>query len=294
MTPSGSPTVRRRRLAAELRRLRGDRTGGEVSRGIGGFSTSKISRAESGRDSLPPAEIEKLIDFYGVTDPLRARLLSLAEDATQRGWWEQYADALVPEYIEFIGLEAEASSCRDWQSNVVPGLLQTEGYARQLDVAYRMIDPATPPAARERFLQVRQLRQQRLTTEPVLHLSTIIDEAVLLRGIGDDAAMRAQLAHLAEMADLPNVDLRVLPLKRDVALGGVPSFAIMSFGPMDGVPGAALGDVVSTESLTAELYVEGDANIHLFRLFFDALSNAALPPAGSRDLIVTTMKRVWS
>ena len=294
MAPSGSPAVRRRRLAAELRRLRGDRTGGEVSRGIGAFSTSKISRAESGRDSLPPAEIEKLIDFYGVTDPLRARLLSLAEDATQRGWWEQYADDLLPEYIEFIGLEAEASSCRDWQSDVIPGLLQTEGYSRQLDIAWMTVNPATPPAARERFLRVRQLRQQRLTTEPVLHLSTIIDEAVLLRGIGDDAVMHAQLAHLADMADLPNIELRVLPLKRAIALGGVPSFTIMSFGPLDGVPGAALGDVVNTESLTAQLYVEGDAHTHLFRLFFDALLNASLSRAESRDLIVTTMTRVWA
>src|SRR6516165_10858544 len=107
MTPSGSPTVRRRRLAAELRRLRGNRTGSQVSRGIG-WSTTKISRAESGHESIPPPEIGKLLDFYRVEDPLRGRLLELAEDATQRGWWEDYADALTPEYLEFIGLEAEA------------------------------------------------------------------------------------------------------------------------------------------------------------------------------------------
>ena len=132
MVPSGSPTVRRRRLAAELRRLRGSRTGGEVSRGIG-WSPTKVSRAESGRESIPPPEVEKLLDYYGVTDPLRARLLELAEDATQRGWWDEYADALTPEYMEFIGLEAEAASTLQWQSDVIPGLLQTDGYARQLD-----------------------------------------------------------------------------------------------------------------------------------------------------------------
>jgi hypothetical protein len=100
-----------------------------------GWSTTKISRAESGRETLPPSEVEKLIDYYEVKDPLRARLLGLAEDAIQRGWWDEYADALSPEYMEFIGLEAEAASTLQWQSDVVPGLLQTEGYARQLDAA---------------------------------------------------------------------------------------------------------------------------------------------------------------
>ena len=92
MASSGSPTVRRRWLAAELRRLRGNRTGGEVSRAIG-WSPTKISRAESGRESLPPTEVQKLIDYYGVTDPLRGRLLGLAEDAVRRGWWDDYDDA---------------------------------------------------------------------------------------------------------------------------------------------------------------------------------------------------------
>jgi hypothetical protein len=263
-----------------------------VSKGVG-WSSTKISRAESGKESLPPVEIEKLIDFYGVTGPHRARLLSLAEDATQRGWWEEYATDLRPEYSEFIGLEAEASSCRTWHSDVVPGLLQTEGYSRQLNNAFRMVNPATPPAVHERFLRVRQIRQERLTREPVLQFSCIVDEAVLLRGVGDDAVMRAQLAHLMEVTALANVEVRILPLKHNNALGGVPSFTIISFGSMDGVPGGALSDVVNVESLT-QLYVEGDEDTHLFRLFFDALSNAALSPADSRDLIVTTMARVWA
>ncbi len=293
MAPSGSPTVRRRRLAAELRRLRGSLSQGEVAKGVG-WSTTKVSRAESGTESFPPLEVEKLVDYYGVADPLRTRLLGLAEDAAQRGWWEEYGDALTPEYIEFIGLEAEASSFRTWQSDVVPGLLQTAGYSRQLDEAYRRVDPATPPAIHERFLRVRRIRQERLTREPVLRFSCIVDEAVLLRSVGDRAVMRAQLAHLADMSALPNVDLRVLLLSQNNALGGVSSFTILSFGSLDGVPSGGLGDVVNTESLTAEMYVEGDANTHLFRLFFEAISAAALSPAESRDLIVTTNTRVWS
>jgi hypothetical protein len=290
MAPS-SPTVRRKRLAAELRRLRGNRSGSEVARAVD-WSTSKISRAESGKESLPPAEIAKLIDFYGVTDSLRSRLMGLAEDAAQRGWWDEYSDALSPGFIEFVGLEAEASSCRTWNTDVVPGLLQTEGYSRQLDAAYRSVDPASPPATHERFLRVRQIRQERLTRKPVLQLYSIVDEAVLLRGVGDEAVMRAQLSHLIELSALPNVDLRVLPLKKNNALGGVPSFTIISFAPPGGGE-RELRDVVNTESLSAELNLEGDETTHLFRLLFRKMTEASLSPSESRDLIVTITNSEW-
>jgi hypothetical protein len=291
MTPSGSPTVRRRRLAAELRRLRGSRTGGQVSRGIG-WSPTKISRAESGRESLPPVEVEKLIDFYGVTDPLRGRLLELAEDAVQRGWWDDYADTITDQYLEYIGLEAEATSCLQWQSDTIPGLLQTEDYARRLIAAFGAVDPTVTPRAQERSLRVRMLRQARLTQEPVVQLSTIMDEAVLLRGIGDHEIMRAQLAHLADASELPNVDLRVLPLSRNAGLHGA-SFVIMSFGSRETPEAAVLGDVVSTENLNTELYIEGETGAHLYRLFFQALDEAALQPDESRDIIAKTERR-WA
>jgi hypothetical protein len=292
MASSGSPTVRRRRLAAELRRLRGNRTGSEVSRGVG-WSTTKISRAESGRETLPPSEVEKLIDFYRVTEPLRSRLLALAEDATKRGWWDEYADALTPDYMEFIGLEDEAAAVFQWQSDVIPGLLQTEDYARQLDAAYRRISPTIPPAIRERLLKVRSIRQERLTREPNLQLSVVMDEACLLRGVGNREVMRAQLARLAEAAELPNVELRVLPLHRNTGLVAA-SFAILSFSSRGTPEAESLGDVVSTESLNTELYVAGEADTHFYRLFFAALSETALPVAESRDLIVTTIHRTWS
>ena len=291
MAASGSPTVRRRRLAAELRRLRGTRRASEVARSIG-WSPSKISRAESERDSLPPAEVEKLIDFYGVADPLRARLLELAEDATKPGWWDEYADALLPDYMEFIGLEAEATSVLHWQSDLVPGLLQTAAYSRQVARAYQTIDPTVPPQVHERFLQVRQIRQERLTMEPLLQLTTVIDQAVLLRGVGDPAVMRDQLTSLAEASERPNIDLRILPFDRDIALGAVASFAILRFGSLGETDTAALSDVASTETLSSELYVEGDTDIQLYRLCFRVLTEAALSPADSRRLIVTTRDRI--
>jgi hypothetical protein len=293
MTPPGSPTVRRRRLAAELRRLRGKRTGGQVSRSIG-WSPTKISRAESGHESIPPPEVEKLLDFYGVKDPLRGRLLELAEDAVQHGWWEDYADVLNPQLLEFIGLEAEAVSSLQWQADFIPGLLQTEDYARQLyDAVRSLVDPATPPSAVDRFVRARMLRQERLTHEPVLQLSVILDEAVLLRSIGDRGIMRVQLQRLLHVADLPNVDLRVMPLDRKSALL-TSSFVIMSFGSRSTAEAASLGDVVGTESLSNELYVEGETDTYPYRLFFQALTEASLPPTKSRDLIVTVLQRAWS
>ena len=292
MASSGSPTVRRRRLAAELKRLRGGLKGGQVARGVE-WSPSKVSRAESGRDSIPPAEVEKLIDFYGVTEPLRSRLLELAEDATKRGWWDDYADVLTHDFMEFIGLEAEATSTRQWQSDVIPGLLQTAEYSRKLDAAFRQINPMTPPTVRERLLRVRALRQERLTSEPSLRLSVVMDEAVLLRGIGDRDVMRPQLERLVEAAEFPNVDIQVLPLARNSGLVAA-SFAILSFGSGGAPDAQSLGDVVSAESLTTELYVEGESGTHLYQLLFQALSRNALPPAESMDLMFGTLKRVWS
>ena len=292
VTPSGSPTVRRRRLAAELRRLRGNRTGTEVSRAIR-WSPTKISRAESGRESIPPLEVEKLLTYYGVTEPFRSQLLGLAEDATERGWWDDYSDVLAPDFLEFIGLEAEAVSCLQWQVETVPGILQTGDYARQLNAAYQTLTPTTPPRVFERHLGARMLRQQRLTTEPPLGLSVVMDEAVLLRRVGNDAVMRAQLERLLEAADLPNVDLRILPLDRKIALVTA-SFVIMSFGDRGIAEAPGLGDVVSTESLTTELYIEGETDTHLYRLFFQALAEAAMSPAESRDLIVTSIGRRWA
>jgi hypothetical protein len=293
MAPSASPTVRRRRLAAELRRLRGShRTANEVAREIG-WSATKMSRAESGHEGVPPSEVKKLLDYYRVTDPLRARLLELAAAATQRGWWEDYADALPPELGEFIGLEAEAVSSLQWQADAVPGLLQTEDYARQLNAAYQTMVPTTPPSVVDRFLRARMLRQERLTTEPLLQLSVVMDEAVLLRRVGERGLMHAQLERLADVSDLPNVDLRVLPLNREIALLAG-SFVIMSFGSPVMPEAASLGDVVSTENLNTELYIEGETDTYLYRLFFQAAAKASLSQAESRDLIVSSMEHTWS
>ena len=287
---AGSPTVRRRRLAAELRRLRGSRTGTEVSRALG-WSPAKISRYELGRSGFPLDEVEKLLDFYDVTESHRSHLISLAEDANQRGWWEEYTNALAPEYMEFIGLEAEAASVAHWQADVVPGLLQTEEYARQLNDAYQSVVP-TPPGILDQLVRVRMIRQGLLTrSDAPLQLSAVIDEAVLLRKIGDRRLMSAQLQHLARVAELPNVGLRILPLNRDTSLVA-DSFVIFSFHSVDQT--SKLGDVVSAESLKSELYVEGETDTYRYRLIFQGLADASLSAADSQILIAQTAEHHWA
>lgn len=290
MTSSASPTVRRRRLAAELRRLRGPSTTGiTVARALG-WSPAKVSRYELGQGTFPLEEIEKLLDYYGVTEPRRAQLLALAVEANERAWWDDYADALPPEYMELIGLEAEAASELAWQVAAVPGLLQTEEYARAIHTAHQQV-VLMPPGIFERRVRARMIRQELLTMRnPPLELSVVIDEAVLLRPMGGRGVMARQLHHLVEMTQLPNVELRILPLEGESSLVS-DSFVVFGFSPERET--TRLGDVVSTETVENHLYIEGETDTYPFRLFFRAFAAAALSPDDSRELILETTRRLW-
>src|SRR5262245_29609798 len=160
MTEPASPTVRRRRLAAELREIRESKgkSGDAVAAALN-WSPSKISRYELARTGLKPQEVERLLDYYEITGSRRDLLLALAEDAARKGWWEEYADSLSMDYQQFIGLEHEASSMAIWHVETVPGLLQTEAYARHIIRSYDQIEPISPGMI-ERLVRVRMRRQQ--------------------------------------------------------------------------------------------------------------------------------------
>jgi transcriptional regulator with XRE-family HTH domain len=288
MPASGSPTVRRRRLAAELRRLRtsADKTAEEVGRALG-VSKAKISRYELAQGGLRPAEVARLLEFYGVQGSHREQLLALAEEATHKGWWEAYGDVMTEENLEYIGLEAEATSILEWQINVVPGLLQTERYAWDVLSAYQEVATISPRALQRR-LETRLTRQQLLTRDEPLEYVALLDESVLHRQRGDQSVMHAQLQRLADVANLPNVTIRILPLSINHGLA-VDSFTIFQFGKAHET---VLHDVVSLEHVTNELYVEGDTDTHQFRLAFDHLAEESLSPQESRELILTTSRRV--
>jgi len=289
MTMSASPMVRRRRLAAELRGIRESKgkSGDAVAAALK-WSPSKISRYELARTGLKPREVERLLDYYEVTGSRRTLLLSLAEDAAQKGWWEESSDILSADYQQFIGLEHEATSIAIWHVEVVPGILQTAAYARHIIGSYSKVEPIAPGMI-ERLVKVRMRRQQALGRESGLQLSVVLDESVLQRRIGDEQVMHDQLQRLVDDADRPNVTLQVVPLDARHQVFGE-SFVIFRFGPDDD---AMLRDVVCTEHLRNDFSVEGERETYLQRIAFQMLAGAALDPASSRALILQTAESHW-
>jgi transcriptional regulator with XRE-family HTH domain len=290
MTVPGSPTVRRRRLASELREIRESKgkSGDAVAAALR-WSPSKISRYERARTGLQPREVERLLDYYQITGSRRALLLELAEDASHKGWWEDYADGLSADYQQFIGLEHEASSIAIWHVDVVTGLLQTQAYARHIISSYTRVEPV-PPGMVDRLVRVRMRRQQVLDREPGLTLSVVLDESVLKRRVGDESVMYEQLQRLAREADRPNLTLQVFPLDAQHTIFGE-SFVIFSFGPHSD---AMLHDVVSAEHLRSGFSVEGERDTYLHRIAFQMLADMSLDPASSKALILETAEKHWS
>jgi transcriptional regulator with XRE-family HTH domain len=290
MPTSSSPAVRRRRLAAELRSLRAStgKTAEEVG-GALGWSKAKVSRYELARSGLKPTDVARLLDFYDVQGSHREQLLALAEEATRRGWWEAYSDILTAGYLAFIGLEAEATSILDWHINVVPGLLQTEQYAREILSGYHEV-AAISPLEIQRRVETRLLRQQLLTRDEPLQLEVVLDESVLRRQRGERSVMRAQLQRLVDVSELSNVSVQVLPLGKPHGLA-VDSFSILRFGRAHET---TLHDVVSVEHLVSEFYFEGDADTYQFQRAFNYLLEESLSPPESKELIASIAGEVWT
>jgi len=289
MIAPASPTVRRRRLAAELRGIRESKgkSGDAVAAALK-WSPSKISRYERARTGLRPGEVERLLDYYGITGPRRTLLLGLAEDAVQKGWWDEFSDTLSEDYQQFIGLEHEATSIDIWHVDVVAGLLQTEAYARHIISSYSRVEPVAPGMI-GRLVRVRMRRQQVLDRED-LQLSVVLDESILKRRIGDDCVMYEQLQRLAREADRPNLTVQILPLDAQHQVFGE-SFVIFGFGADSE---AMMQDVVSTEHLRSGFSLEGERETYLHRIAFRMLTDASLDPASSRALILETAESHWS
>jgi transcriptional regulator with XRE-family HTH domain len=284
-----SPTVRRRRLAAELRRLR-DRSGlrGEdVAAGIG-WSPSKVSRYELARTGLKIADVKDLLEFYGVAGRRQDELLALAAEGEGHGWWEDFADVFTEDQVGIMGLETEAASVWTWHLDVIPGLFQTEAYARKVNRQVNVLVPA-PPSKIERTVQARLMRQELLRREPPCSFRAVIDESVLRRRVGEPSVMREQLAHLVEVAQLPNVSVRILRLADESALI-MNSFDLLRFGEDE----ATMLDVVWIEHLTSAVYFEGETDTFQYQLIFDAITKSSLEPEDSMRLIENIARQTWS
>ncbi|MER6944071.1 helix-turn-helix transcriptional regulator [Nonomuraea sp. NPDC000554] len=273
----GSPTVRRLRLGQELRLLRerrkltGARAAGEL-----GWSPSKVSRIESAK-TMPSAEdVQAMAKLYRIEGDKLDELFGLLRDADQRGWWEDYEDSLPEEYTRFLGLEAEAVFQRNWEPQAVPGLLQTEDYAREVILATRGIARITHSGVRSR-VEARLDRQRRVLRKPdPAQLSVVLDEAALTRRFGEPSVMREQMEHLLEVSMLPHVSVHVLTLD---ALHPVNTGAFIH------LKFAAFDDVVYLEQLYTAHFVEDLERVAGYETAFDHIRSESLDEDESRVLI---------
>jgi transcriptional regulator with XRE-family HTH domain len=269
------PTVPRMILGARLRALREARriTGLEAGEQIRA-SHSKISRLEMGRTGFKVRDVDELLTLYGVTDPAeRATLLALARQSNTPGWWHIYHD-VVPSWLNvYLGMEQAAILIRGYELQFVPGLLQTEGYAR----AVLRLATGGPDELLERRVELRMARQWILHRERPPHLWVVIDEAALRRPVGGTVELRRQLRHLLEVSEYPHVTVQVMPFSNGghVALGG----PVTVLRP----PGGELPDVVYLEQLTGGVYPDKPAEIETHRHVMNRLVVEAEPPAASRD-----------
>jgi transcriptional regulator with XRE-family HTH domain len=287
----GSPNLaRRRRLAAELRRLRERMglTGDQAAASLGWPSSSKLSRIELGKTGVKPADLQTLLDLYNVTSARRAELTALAEESRRSGAIPAASARIPEEQVAFLEAEADAASIRIWEPHVVPGLFQEEGYSRALFTAWA-VRFALRSADVDRRVETRRLRQERLTRDPPQEVSAVIDESVLHRRVGGPSVMRKQLEHLAAISELPNVQIRILPLAGEhvVATGG---FNYLSFRQIHDVP---LDDIVMFDHLTGMDDVEAEGDIYQYHVVFESLTASALNPEESRTLITAVANEVW-
>jgi transcriptional regulator with XRE-family HTH domain len=272
------PTVRRRRLGAELRALR-DRFGfklEEVADRLG-IAASTLSRIETGKAPTKTAYLTALLNLYQVTDSVACQvLLDMAREGHRKGWWSVYDDVLPSGMGMYVGLEAEATGLRSYEATVVHGLLQTAEYAGA--VLKEMYPRYTDEQVR-RVGDVRTERQRRLSEPPPLNMWVILDESVIRRVVGGPAVMRMQLGHLLEAADLPGMTLQVLPFWAGAHASFSGSFSILQF------PERSDTDVVYVESVAGIIFLEKDKDVSSCCDVFDRLRAAALAPSASADLI---------
>jgi transcriptional regulator with XRE-family HTH domain len=271
-------TVPQRRLARVLRRLREDAnlTIEQVAEELD-LSPSTVSRMETAQVGVRPNDLRPLLDIYGVEGVQRDELLQLARERRQQAWWNRYKD--LPN-VALASLERGTSSILQYSALLVPGLLQTEAYARTI---LGGIPPESSPDI-ERRLEFRLMRQELLSDPPAPQFSVVLDEAILKRPIGGPSIMSDQLQRLIDATSLPNITLQVLPFAAGVHAGLDGEFTILQYSdPAD-------PDVVYLETAAGQRYDEsGDVALR-YNLIFDRLQEAALKPEESVHVLTDAIQ----
>jgi transcriptional regulator with XRE-family HTH domain len=280
-----SPTVRKRRLALELRRLReaARLTCEEVADHLE-CSASKISRVETGRVSVSPRDVRDMLDLYGAPAVQRESLVQLARDSRQKGWWHAFSDTMHPQFATYVGLESAACQIRIYEVSLIPELLQTEDYARAVIRSGVMSRPGEDA---ERQVALRMARQPAITRDDdPPKVCAILDEAALRRQVGGPGVMQLQLEHLLAQAALPNVAIQVIPFGGGAHPAMGRPFVILVF------PERVDTDVVYLEDLTSALYLGDVAEVDRYNVFFNHLRATALSFDDSSVLITSVLKEM--
>jgi transcriptional regulator with XRE-family HTH domain len=275
--------VRRRRLAAELRRLReaAGLTCEDAAQRLD-CSGSKISRIETGRVAASPRDVRDLLAIYGVTDDQRDSLIQLAREARKKGWWQGYGEGVQPHLATYLGMESEASEIRQYSVARVPALLQTGDYARAVVTAGRAGTGRYPGPA-DRVVEM-MLERQRLAEASPPQMWVVMDEAALHRKVGGREVMRKQIEHLIELGSHKTTFLQFIPFTS----GAYPAldlpFVVLSF------PDKADPDVAAIGYPTGVLWIEEMADVHRYNVLFNYLQAAALSLADSAALLTSALK----
>lgn len=265
-------------------------SGDEVA-GALNWSASKVSRIETNRIGIKPADLNRLLDVYAVDDARRSQLIALSAEPEPRGWWNGYAESIDADYAAYIGMEASATRIRSWSPELIHGLLQTEEYAAEIMNLVLGSPPSIPPRAIQDRIDIRMRRQEMLLSSGGKHFTFVLDEGTLLRRHGSPDVMRRQLARLVQVSRLPNVTVRVLAFAGAHPVVNPGAFAILEFAPLHNT---AISDVIYIERLMTSEFVEEENEAHEYRLAFERLAAEALDPEQSRQLITETAAKRWS
>lgn len=242
-----------------------------------------MSRIETAKQIASPDDVRDLVTLYALSADEIEKYVAIARKAKERDWWYRYDDVL-PEWFEsYLGLEAEAAKISTYESDLVPGLLQTEQYAAAVLGAFPL---RTTPEEMERSVDLRRARQARLTDSNPLILDAVISETVLRRAIGGPAVMRQQLQYLAKMIQRPNITVRLLPFAAAEYSGINGAFSVLEFSDPDD------GRIVTVETLTSTLYIEKTRDVGVYRLAFEQICYAALKPDETVAAIIDTAREL--
>ncbi|WP_169982099.1 helix-turn-helix transcriptional regulator [Microbispora sp. H10836] len=265
-----NPTLRRRQLAVRLRELR--QAVGLTVEDVANqllCSVTKISRLETGQRGASLRDVRDLCQIYGVGESERDSLMNLAREARQPGWWQEWDD---PSFRPYLGLEAEATSITHYETTTVPGLIQTEDYARAVIRGYL---PNIRQDVLEERVAIRMKRQELLLRDDPPRYWVMLDESALHRHVGGPRVMREQLHRIVELADNPHIVVQVIPFTVGSHMGFDSAFILLEFAD------AAVPDTVFVETLWADFYLEKPSQLKRFHEVIDHLRAMALNPQAS-------------